>query len=453
LISQIFYRDVRRHSNSALSVANHRISAYRAIAAQKGRRRMRQVVYEQIGDNRAEPPRSSRIYTREFWLIFTATSALNAAGNLFLMFPLLVVDLGGGATTIGEIIGVGSMAALLTRPLASRALERRGHRWTALWTLVIDAVALMLYAPIRSLGVSIYAVRALHGAADGSARVALFALVYEILPLGRQGEAMATFSLSGMGPAAFGALIGEMIMHRFGFGALFFAAGLLCTIGATAVAILPENHHLTPVAQRQAQPQISWGSLISGSPLIGFWIIAALFGNSNAVRSSFVAPFAYQRGIHSVGWYFTIYAIAAVIVRLSGRAMDRIGLERILAPAFITLALGIAMIAGFGHFGVLELAAALGGIGHGFAYPALSALIIRHTPEGATGRSSAIYTSLWDASAMFGPYLFGLTAHLFGYSVMFLCAGLMTSAAALFVSGQPAASSANLLAQRAEPSV
>src|ERR1700730_2359593 len=140
------------------------------------------------------------IYTRDFWLIFAASFALNCAGNLFLLFPLFIVKLGGGATAIGAIVATGSLAALLMRPLASAAIDRRGCRWTALWMLLIDILAMMLYIPLHALGWPIYAVRAVHGAVEGTARVALFALVYEILPHGRQGEAMATFSLCGMVP-------------------------------------------------------------------------------------------------------------------------------------------------------------------------------------------------------------------------------------------------------------
>jgi hypothetical protein len=67
------------------------------------------------------------IYSNDFWLIFAATCALNSAMNLFLLFPLFIVKLGGGATTIGAVMGTGSGAALLMRPLASRAMELRHY--------------------------------------------------------------------------------------------------------------------------------------------------------------------------------------------------------------------------------------------------------------------------------------------------------------------------------------
>ncbi len=39
-----------------------------------------------------------------FWLPFAASFALNSIGNLFVLFPLWVVKLGGGAGAIGAIV-------------------------------------------------------------------------------------------------------------------------------------------------------------------------------------------------------------------------------------------------------------------------------------------------------------------------------------------------------------
>ena len=79
------------------------------------------------------------------------------------------------------------------------------------------------------------------------------------------------------------------------------------------------------------------------------------------------------------------------------------------------LAIGMALIAGTGHAGVLDVAAVIGGFGHGYLYPALSALVIARTDLSAMGRSSSIYTSLYDAGTMAGPYVLGIVGESFGY--------------------------------------
>jgi MFS family permease len=169
------------------------------------------------------------------------------------------------------------------------------------------------------------------------------------------------------------------------------------------------------------------------SHLLPLWIVTFLFALGISSRLSFVAPYAYLKGINRVAWYFVIYSGVAVVLRMfSGRMMDRIGLERMVVPSLATLAIGLAMLSLTGRYGMLEIAGLVGGIGHGYLYPVLSALVIGRTETGAMGSSSAIYTSLYDLGAMVGPYVLGTVASYLGYSVMFNVAGLFALSAAVY---------------------
>lgn len=377
----------------------------------------------------------ARLNSRDFWLVFAATFALNVGLNFMVLFPVFIVRLGGNATTIGAIVASAGFAALVARPGASFLVDRRGRRWTALYFVLLSAVATFAYIPVRSLGWPIYAVTALNGIANGTARVALFAMVYPLLPRGREGHAMAIMSLSGQGPASFGALLGEAIMRRFGFGALFAGAAALYLVAAIAVSMAsrdqPQGRH-----ERSTGDGTDGGSytaLFANRALLPLWIATFCFGFSISSRMSFVAPFAYRRGITSVGLYFSLYGVVAVFMRLSGSLMDRLGLDRMLAPTFAVMGCGIALIALTGHFGMLEVAALVGGLGHGFAYPVLSALVIRDTPAGRGSRVSSIYTSMWDVSSMVGPFTLGMVAHYAGYAPMFVASGAVAIGAAVYL--------------------
>ncbi len=394
-------------------------------------------------ENTARLESSLRLtYGRSFWLLFGSTFALNASSNLFVLYPLQLVALGASASVIGAIIGAWSFASLAARPVSGPLIDRYGRRKVAMRLLAIDTLVVALYVPIHSIGWHIYAVRALHGAIEGTARVALFALLYDLLPRGREGTAMATFSLCGMGPAAVAPYCGELLIHRFGFGG-FFAAVIAVTAGSSLmVAMIPEDAQAPHSAPgRAAVPGNSKGysQLFTDRALLPLWIVTVLFSLSISSRLSFVAPFAYQRGITQVGSYFAIYAILGMSVRVfSGPVMDRVGLERMLPPSMALLAAGIALIGATGHFGMLDLAAAVGGIGHGYLYPALSAMVIARTEIGATGRSSGIYQSLYDVGSMVGPYVLGAIAGACGYAPMFVVAGGMALAGAIyFIAADP----------------
>ncbi len=391
------------------------------------------------GDDDSAAQSGGSIYGRDFWLVFAATFALNFVANLFVLFPLWVVERGGSAAAIGAIVATGSLAALAARPGLGALIDRRGCRWTAMVFLVLDLFAIALYLPIHSLGAPIYCVRALHGAIEGTARVALFAMVYEMLPRGREGEAMATFSLCGMVPGALAPMIAEQVVNTFGFRA-FFAAAIALIAAAAAITFFTPDDRPLPHQARVEHSGPGYLAVGLDRELFPLWIVTLLFALAISPRLSFVAPFAYQEGVRRVGIYFLIYSVMAVLVRLGGgRVMDRIGLGRMIAPTMLTLAVGVAMLAWTGSFGMLEVAAIVGGIGHGYLYPVLSALVISRTKTGSMGRSSSVYTSLYDFGAMAGPYGLGILAHLYGYSRMFVVAGGFALVGAVyFVAAEPA---------------
>ncbi|MDO8433698.1 MAG: MFS transporter [Candidatus Binatus sp.] len=389
--------------------------------------------------NGLDAPENPRlVFERAFWLVFAASFALNMAANLFVLFPLWVVELGGNASIIGAIIGTGSLAALAARPGVGALIDRRGRKWTALWFLVLDAIAISLYFPIHSIGLPIFLVRAIHGAIEGTARVALFAMVYEMLPRGREGEAMATFSLCGMVPGAIAPLVGEQLIRSLGFTVFFALAIALIVASAIVVSFVVEQPHPAH-ASGDSPGGRSYRSLLTDRALMPLWIVTLMFSLALASRLSFVAAYAYQEGVQRAGWYFAIYSLMAVGVRLvGGQVMDRMGLNRALAPSLAVLAIGLALLAGTGRFGLLDIAAVIGGIGHGYLYPALSALVIARTPLKSTGRSSSIYSSLYDLGGMAGPYLLGVVAVTFGYGPMFIVSGSIALAGAIyFVIAEP----------------
>ena len=381
-----------------------------------------------------EPPRAGSTYSRSFWLLFASTFALNSSVNLFVLYPLHLVSLGASAKVIGAIMGIWSLASLAARPVAGPMIDRMGRKNSAAWLLALDALAIALYAPITSIGWPIYAVRALHGAIEGTARVSLFALLYDLLPRGREGRAMATFSLCGLGASAAAPYCGEILIRRLGFGAFFAAIVAVTAIAAFLVAMIPREsaHHEHQQAKAAADAK-GYLQLLIYRRLMPLWIVTLLFALAIAPRMSFIAPFAYEKGISQVGTYFAIYAVTGVAVRIfSGRLMDRVGLERTLAPSMIVMGIGIAMIGATGHFGMLDLSGAVGGLGHGYLYPALSAMVIARTEIGATGRSSSIYQSLYDIGAMLGPYALGAFAGMAGYAPMFVVSGAIAVVGALY---------------------
>jgi MFS family permease len=66
----------------------------------------------------------------------------------------------------------------------------------------------------------------------------------------------------------------------------------------------------------------------------------------------------------------------------------------------------------------LVLAGLLAGGGHGFLYPALSALLMDVTPERRRGGAVGMFSAVMLVGQTLGSMIFGYVAHAFGYALM-----------------------------------
>ena len=78
-------------------------------------------------------PATDRVYTRVFWLSYTANCALVIANALTFRFAELVAFLGGSEQLAGAIVSTGILGAVIVRLFLGQAIDRHGTR--KLWIL------------------------------------------------------------------------------------------------------------------------------------------------------------------------------------------------------------------------------------------------------------------------------------------------------------------------------
>ena len=82
----------------------------------------------------------------------------------------------------------------------------------------------------------------------------------------------------------------------------------------------------------------------------------------------------------------------------------------------------------------LVLAAIACGVGHGFAFPIISALVVTRAQPDERGSAIALFTALFDLGVLLGGPCFGVSARYGGYPATFaLAAALCMSATLVFV--------------------
>jgi len=360
---------------------------------------------------------ADRLLSRAFLLCAAANFFQSLAFNLYLHFPGFLHELGASEVEIGVLTAITAVAAIGVRPPLGMALDRGSRRGLVWAAAVLDVVVCGLYLTIGSLGPWAYVVRVLHGFAEAILFTTLFTIAADWVPASRRTEGMALYGASGMLPISLGGVLGDALLARGTYALLFEVSAVLAALAlATSLAIAEKPRpHLA-----EHEPARGFGAALLQHDLAPLWMLGSVFGVALAGVFTFVKRFSMETGVASVGAFFTAYAGAAIAVRLGGGSLpDRLGARRMLPPAMAALAIGVMFLALARSQRAVLASGVLCGVGHGFAYPMLSSLVVTRAREAERGAAISILTALPDVGALVGAPVAGWILEAAGFSAMF----------------------------------
>lgn len=316
--------------------------------------------------------------------------------------------------------------AIAARPPVGRAMDLRGRRLVFVGGSALLVVTCALYLTVTSLGVWLVAVRIAHGLAEAMTFSSLFTYVSDIVPPERRTEGIALFGVSGLLPMSLAGLLGDQVIALFGYRELFGLTVVFALVGL--VLVLPLRDAAAPagpgrrgIVAAAIQPD-----------LLPLWFMGSVFAIALASVFTFLKTFVLATGIGSVGMFFTAYAAAAVILRLTLAWLpDRVGPKRALFPAVACLALGLLSIAFASGSTSLAVAGALTGLGHGFTFPILSGLVVTRARDDERGAAMSLFTAVFDLGVLVGGPTLGASIEAWGYPTTFAIASALVVAGAV----------------------
>jgi MFS family permease len=376
--------------------------------------------------------RREPLLTPAFLLCALANFAQSLSFNLYLHLPGFLHQLGAGEVAIGWITGATAAAAIAVRPPLGRAIDRGGRRRLVLGALVVNVVVCLLYQTVDAIGPWVVAVRVAHGFAEATLFTVLFVMAADLVPASRRTEGLALYSASGMLPISLGGLVGDAILARASYDALFLASAGAALASLACALALRETPRPAPAPD--APPRRGFLPALGQRDLAPLWFLGIVFGVVLAGVFTFVKRFVMEEQVASVGAFFSAYTGAAIAVRLVGGSLpDRVGPRRVLLPALVTLSAGFACLAAADGAREVLAAGVLCGLGHGFTFPILSALVVTRARESERGAAIAILTALPDVGALAGAPSLGWVIEARGFGAMFATAAvLMLAGTAVF---------------------
>jgi len=380
----------------------------------------------------SEPtPRAERLLTAQFALCFLAHGLQAIAFNLFLPFPKRLNELGANDFVIGAAASLTGLAAVLARPSIGRAMDVRGRHATILLGGALHIVATGAYLAIDRVGPVLVATRLLHGVAEAMLFSALFTFAADYVPARRRTQGLALFGVSGMLPIGIGPTAANWLVAHSGWPAVFLTASGLSVVSLALSWWLRD----APRGRLATGPAPSMREVLGRRELAPIWFLGAAFATVLTAFFVFVPRFAQDTGIGSDSQFFRMYMLAAVILRVAfGWVPDRIGPHRALAPALLALVVGLVVMARADAARDVALAGFLCGLGHGYAFPILSGMVVNRVGDDARGTGLAIFTGLFDLGLLIGSPMFGALVEWQGFVVLYgFAAAALAASLAVFV--------------------
>lgn len=355
------------------------------------------------------------LLSRPFVLGFAANFMHSLSFFFFLHLPGFLREHTDDDFTIGLTMAAMATSAILSRPLIGRIMDTRGRKVVALVGSGLNIAFSAAYLLIDDVGPLLFVVRLGHGVAEGMLFSVLFTIAADVIPAQRRAEGMALFGVSGMIPLSLAGLIGDRVLAVAGYQELFLAAVAAAVLGSLAALTLPELKPDTPDG-----PKRSFLAAASAPALRPIWLVGFSFAFALASYFTFLKTFVDDTGVGSVGGFFTAYTVAAVVLRLLlGWLPDRVGPKRVLVPSVWCAGAGLLVLAFGGTDASTILAGVLCGIGHGYAFPIASAMVVMRTPAHERGRALAAFTALFDLGLFVGAPSLGFILEQTSYAVMF----------------------------------
>ena len=381
-----------------------------------------------------------KIWTPSF-TILTAVNFISAL--VFYLFIVKIVEYtmvtyGSSYSAAGLMVSAYVVGSLVTRLLLGGQIDKWGLKRSIIIGTVINMVAALLYF-IEGGFLYLFVLRALHGVGFGIASGALAASAALIVPPERRGEGIGYFSMAqalatGVGPFVVILLTGSgNYFVLFLFSAVVTAAAL---VGAFFVTVpdARKSDSAAPSAQQEAEvaPKRSFsvGNFIQISvlPLV-IPMLLVMICYSGVV--SFLTVFAEERDLVAASsLYFVVYSLAILLSRPPiGRRVDKKGENSVIYITFVSLVVGMVVLA-FAYNGAVLLASAvLCGFGIGCTQSTVQTTIVRVTPKEQLGRANSTFFMSMDLGAGIGPVIIGVFIPFVGYQVVYLALAVLAAIA------------------------
>lgn len=384
-------------------------------------------------NGQAKRPRETWM-SRPFVRLLATNMAFGFSVSCFYLLPKhLTLAYAATPGMVGAVVGVFGLTCVVVVPWLGRAVNHLGLARTLLLAQALMAVSSLGFVGLSQVGWQMLLLRALQGLATSGVMTAGVAMVCELAPAERLGQAMGLAGAASLVTNALAPAIAEPLGARFGFRAVFVLSAAAAALGALAARKLPSGTRHRDDSPPLALPRRARPALAA----------LALTGAGFHVAMAFLGPLALRRDVHAVRGFFIAYTATALAIRLGGGALtDRLGLRRTASFGMVAYGAFIAGIAGLGPLTIIPLGVGFG-LAHGVLFPALMALLFADAEPSQRAKLAGFANGVMSLG-MVSVLGFGQLANHVGLPTVFVASGALVAFSAWLLAPTPVEAASQL---------
>jgi MFS family permease len=352
-----------------------------------------------------------RRYTPQFWLLCVSTLLF------FFSFSILIPELPdyltslGGQEYKGAIIGLFTIAALLSRPVSGKLADSIGRIPVMLFGGLVCIFMSLLY-PLFTSVFGFLIIRFFHGMSTGFMPTGTVAYLADIIPSDRRGEAMGLIGVMNNIGMMSGYALSSFIVKQAGLTNLFWLSGVIAIL---SVAILLGMKESLPKPEkiRLSHFKIKVADLLDSrakDPAIVMLLTVTMFGTIITL----IPDYSKLLGLENKGIFVSIMTVVTIITRLLTSKMSDTRGRVFSCKLGTTLWVLAAILLMFRQLELFYISAVLCGMASGTNSPALFAWAVDVAKGEKAGRAMATLFIALEAGITFGAFVSaGIYANVF----------------------------------------
>jgi predicted MFS family arabinose efflux permease len=379
------------------------------------------------GAGEAEAPKSKALLSRPVVSLALAMVASAFGFQMLLsVVPLYAAAVGGGTGGAGLATATFMLTTVLTQVTMPKLLGRFGYRRVLVAGLVFLGLPALLY-PLAGGVAGVLAVTLLRGVGFGIVTVGFAALIVELAPPERRGEALGLFGVAMTLPTIFSNPLGLWLVDASGYTTVFLLGGLFPLLALFALAGIS-----TGSLEREDVGNAGFLEGLRRGPLLRMVLVFATVTSATGVVVTFLPLAVPASGLFSPASALLVFGLTSTFSRLwAGRFGDRRDPHLLLVPGLVTAAGGMAALPQGGP--PTLVGALLLGTGVGLLQNSTLILIMDRVADDERGLGSTLWNVSFDAGTGVGAFSFGFLVGVTGLPSAFYISALILLAAIALV--------------------